>query len=373
MVLYNDFIGEEGLQNILEYKYSHTGYTKLDDFLTPFWNGLVEYQPRNWAPNLITVFASLGIITPGLIFLLIDPSVSNGYPKILYLLGAFGFFVHQTLDVLDGKQARRIGASSPLGQLFDHGCDAFILPYVTIIVASSDGMGSQDHIFWGLTQFMTCAFFLMNWMEYHSHISATNVGELGVTEAQWIFMLFLTFNYVTGVGLAEITIFKGLTIGNLLYYSICYPIPFYGYYAYKLAAPHITDTKKAQLKLVPLAFLIISTIILSSIKEFSNFKGWVVIGYGSYSTLITVKQIVSGLARLEFQVLHLELVYLLVLSLLAKLSSDPVLKILIFVLIFVGGQFFFFDFAIDIVTKIAKKLKINILSLTPKKESDKKE
>lgn len=31
----------------------------------------------------------------------------------------------QTLDNLDGKQARRTGSSSPLGLLFDHGCDAF--------------------------------------------------------------------------------------------------------------------------------------------------------------------------------------------------------------------------------------------------------
>lgn len=28
------------------------------------------------------------------------------------------------LDNLDGKHARRIGASSPLGLMFDHGCDA---------------------------------------------------------------------------------------------------------------------------------------------------------------------------------------------------------------------------------------------------------
>lgn len=28
------------------------------------------------------------------------------------------------MDNADGKQARKIGASSPLGLLFDHGCDA---------------------------------------------------------------------------------------------------------------------------------------------------------------------------------------------------------------------------------------------------------
>jgi len=31
----------------------------------------------------------------------------------------------QLFDNMDGKQARRTGTSSPLGMLFDHGCDAF--------------------------------------------------------------------------------------------------------------------------------------------------------------------------------------------------------------------------------------------------------
>lgn len=32
--------------------------------------------------------------------------------------------MYQTLDSIDGKQARRTNSSSPLGELFDHGCDA---------------------------------------------------------------------------------------------------------------------------------------------------------------------------------------------------------------------------------------------------------
>ncbi len=34
---------------------------------------------------------------------------------------ALGLFFYQTMDVIDGKQARRTGTSSPLGELFDHG------------------------------------------------------------------------------------------------------------------------------------------------------------------------------------------------------------------------------------------------------------
>lgn len=41
----------------------------------------------------------------------------------------------QTLDNLDGKQARRTGSSSPLGLLFDHGCDALNVSVGTMTMA----------------------------------------------------------------------------------------------------------------------------------------------------------------------------------------------------------------------------------------------
>jgi ethanolaminephosphotransferase len=37
-------------------------------------------------------------------------------------------------DEMDGKQARRTGNSSPLGMLFDHGCDAFTVGTQTLIM-----------------------------------------------------------------------------------------------------------------------------------------------------------------------------------------------------------------------------------------------
>ena len=45
-------------------------------------------------------------------------------PAWANLLCAFGLFVYQSLDAIDGKQARRTNSSTPLGELFDHGCDA---------------------------------------------------------------------------------------------------------------------------------------------------------------------------------------------------------------------------------------------------------
>ena len=41
-----------------------------------------------------------------------------------FAIHAAALFVYQHMDAVDGKQARRTGNSSPLGLLFDHGCDA---------------------------------------------------------------------------------------------------------------------------------------------------------------------------------------------------------------------------------------------------------
>lgn len=48
-------------------------------------------------------------------------------PGWMYFYSATCSFIYQTMDAVDGKQARRTGTSSPLGQLFDHGCDAVTL------------------------------------------------------------------------------------------------------------------------------------------------------------------------------------------------------------------------------------------------------
>ena len=45
-------------------------------------------------------------------------------PAWASVLCALGLFLYQSLDAIDGKQARRTHSSSPLGELFDHGCDS---------------------------------------------------------------------------------------------------------------------------------------------------------------------------------------------------------------------------------------------------------
>jgi phosphatidylglycerophosphate synthase len=59
----------------------------------------------------------------------------------VYALSASSVVLYTWLDCLDGKQARRTGTSSPLGQLFDHGCDALSVNLLLAMVGCSLGVG----------------------------------------------------------------------------------------------------------------------------------------------------------------------------------------------------------------------------------------
>jgi len=87
------------------------------------------------------------------------------------------------MDALDGKQARRTKTSSPLGELFDHGCDAVTTVLAGLTVGTAIQLGPTWLMF---SLIMTCLvpFFLKQLEEYHT--GEMILGYANVTEAQFI-------------------------------------------------------------------------------------------------------------------------------------------------------------------------------------------
>jgi phosphatidylglycerophosphate synthase len=73
-------------------------------------------------------------------------------------------FGYQTLDNMDGKQARRTGTSSALGFLFDHGCDALNSFVSSVHVAACLGLGWDYGIIILFNTFLP--FFMQSWEHY---------------------------------------------------------------------------------------------------------------------------------------------------------------------------------------------------------------
>lgn len=66
-------------------------------------------------------FVCLNVLT----LIVHDPEYTGKYlPRWVYWSWSIGLFAYQSMDAIDGKQARRTGMAGPLGEMFDHGCDA---------------------------------------------------------------------------------------------------------------------------------------------------------------------------------------------------------------------------------------------------------
>lgn len=111
-------------------------------------------------------------------------------PRWFFFVVAFNLWLYQTLDNIDGKQARRTGTSSPLGELFDHGCDSLFLILTGMPWFMSMHMTNwQAFIF--LTQ-GTVAFYASHWEEYHSHKLILGLVANPTEVQYWIMSIFVT-------------------------------------------------------------------------------------------------------------------------------------------------------------------------------------
>ena len=123
---YTKYVSKEAEEGIKKFVYKG-GSDSL--FYQYIWSPLTEYMvnhivPEWVAPNLITLFAYVFIVLAHVILIYHCPNLNQPIDSWVLWLHGFALFTYQVLDNLDGKQARKTKNSSPLGMLFDHGCDS---------------------------------------------------------------------------------------------------------------------------------------------------------------------------------------------------------------------------------------------------------
>eukprot|EP01112_Ceratiomyxa_fruticulosa_P011980 TRINITY_DN329_c0_g1_i1.p1 TRINITY_DN329_c0_g1~~TRINITY_DN329_c0_g1_i1.p1 ORF type:complete len:406 (+),score=36.69 TRINITY_DN329_c0_g1_i1:165-1382(+) len=172
----------KGLQNLSTYKYVGVDNSLVaKHIMQPIWTRLVYFLPMWMAPNLVTLIGFLFIIMSYLLTVVYTPLLVGEAPIWVYLCNALFMLIYQTMDALDGKQARRTGTSSPLGELFDHGCDAVTTVLSTLTIMGCLQTGATFFSLFTLISLMA-AFYLTQWEEYFTGI--LELGLLGVTEGQ---------------------------------------------------------------------------------------------------------------------------------------------------------------------------------------------
>ncbi|EYC12645.1 hypothetical protein Y032_0046g1341 [Ancylostoma ceylanicum] len=117
------------------------------------------------------------------------------------------------LRILDGKQARRTGAASPLGELFDHGCDSISQVFVTLNVAYALRLGDVRCGTFFVVIVAISLFYCAHWSTYCT--GQLSFSKFDVTEAQVTIILLLLITAVFGPNIWTIGIL-GYQLRHLL-------------------------------------------------------------------------------------------------------------------------------------------------------------
>lgn len=219
------YLTKEHLAGFDSYKYSARDTSPLSIYIMhPFWNWLVEYFPKWVAPNVMT-FA--GFLFTVLNFVMLswydwgfwastDLPGAVPIPNWFWAAAAVNIFLAYTLDGIDGKQARRIGLSGPLGELFDHGLDSYSAFFIPGCLYSIFGRGELSvppirmyYIMW--TIFFN--FYLSHWEKYNTGVLYLPWGyDLGMWGS--VLMYLATWHYGYQVWKTEMP--WGISAGQLM-------------------------------------------------------------------------------------------------------------------------------------------------------------
>jgi ethanolaminephosphotransferase len=119
------YIRNGHLEALREYKYSGQDHSIMSRLiLNAFWTKLATLFPTWMAPNMITLIGFTFVILNFITLLIYTPTLEDPCPSWVYATWGAGLFLYQAFDAIDGKQARKLGLSGPLGECFDHGVDA---------------------------------------------------------------------------------------------------------------------------------------------------------------------------------------------------------------------------------------------------------
>ncbi|XP_050375768.1 choline/ethanolaminephosphotransferase 1-like isoform X1 [Argentina anserina] len=145
-------------------------------------------------PNMITLTGFIFLSTSALLGYIYSPRLDSAPPRWVNIAHGLLLFLYQTFDAVDGKQARRTNSSSPLGELFDHGCDALACALEALAFGSTAMCGTNTFWFWVIS---AVPFYFATWEHYFTNTLILPVFN-GPTEG--LLLIYLTHCFTALVG-----------------------------------------------------------------------------------------------------------------------------------------------------------------------------
>ena len=175
---------KQELEKIKAYRYKTNGLTPLEIYVFEhFWNFLANKCLPDWlAPNALTLIGLLFPLLSLITICVIDPTLTQTLPGWVFLLAWFADFWYQTIDAIDGKQARRTDNCSPLGQILDHNLDQITFTCMMVHVCSSLQLGNNMTRILLLTPGVMSAHYSVEYRTHFTGMHQTVIGFMGATE-----------------------------------------------------------------------------------------------------------------------------------------------------------------------------------------------
>ena len=162
------YISARGRARLPHYQYKGRDRSLFYRYVSsPLCDRLVALLPEWVAPNVITSLGLVVVFAAHFVLYAYAPDLEGSVPSWVCALQAICSLVYQTLDNMDGKQARRTGSSSPLGLLFDHGVDAIVVTIGALSMASITQCG-QTWKTLALWIAGAVGFYMASWEEYYT-------------------------------------------------------------------------------------------------------------------------------------------------------------------------------------------------------------
>lgn len=153
--------------------------------------------PRWLAPNLVTLTGLFALVVTYIVTAIYLPEFGADIPRWLYFLAGAAVVFYLNMDSLDGKQARRTKTSSPLGQLFDHGCDALAVHFILVNLVSTLQLKHEWRAVAGML-YVYVPWWMAHWEEYHTGVMVYGAGFWGVTEANYAVAMVHFYTFLVG-------------------------------------------------------------------------------------------------------------------------------------------------------------------------------
>ncbi|BGP13482.1 hypothetical protein JCM10213_001755 [Rhodosporidiobolus nylandii] len=193
------YLDQTHLRRLDQYSYSAVDKSPLSNYvMRHWWTWSAGLMPPWLAPNCITLIGFAAVVLNFLTVWAFVPDLVGPGSAWVYASCAAGLFFYQTMDNIDGKQARRTGTGSPMGEMFDHGCDTLNCPLSGIIQAAAFGLGHSPYAL--LCVLIPCwSMYVSTWEEYHT--GTLYLGYInGPVEGILLGVLVLVLSAINGPG-----------------------------------------------------------------------------------------------------------------------------------------------------------------------------